>query len=251
MKRIIISVLLIISVLHSFAKTNLTQAQNQANIYYGEGRYSEAAEIYEALLTSETESAALNYNLGNAYYKMGEIGKAILNYERALLIAPDYSDAKHNLVIAQLKIVDKIDATEKFFISRWTGDLINLNTSNRWAYFSAILFVTCAVLMLIYTFGKGGFLRRVAFFSALAAFVISLTMLSFAFVQKNKIEKSAYAIVMDGSVSVKSSPDVSGTDLFVLHEGSKVKIKSTLSDWVEIELDGNVGWVRQKSVEKI
>ena len=251
MKRLTASVLFIFFAFCLFAKPDLTREQNQASIYYSEGKYQEAAEIYENLLTAETASAAVYYNLGNAYYKMGEIGKSILNYERALLVSPNFSDAKYNLEIAQFKVVDKVDGSEKVFISRWISDFINLNASNQWAYFSAILFIVCAALMLAYTFGKGGILRRIAFYTGLATFIISLTMLSFAFVQKNKIEKAAYAIIMDGSITIKSSPDVSGTDLFVLHEGSKVKIRSSLSDWFEIELDGNIGWVRQRAVEKI
>ncbi len=230
------------------ASDNLHQ---QARDAYSNGDYVQAISIYETM-TQEGESDELYYNLGNAYYKNNQIGKAILNYERALRLNPSYDDAAFNLQLANEKIQDKIEPIERFFLSQWIDSLRALLSSNTWAWISIIMFSLTLLAALGYALGLYKWIRKTSFFLMLFFLMFTITTFVFARQQKSYMEKRADAIVMEGSVTVKSSPDESGTELFIIHEGTKVFIKSGLNQWVEISLlDGNVGWVRKSQIEQI
>jgi len=251
MKRTLTFFSFIVIFLYSFA-SGVKEKEGLAQKHYAEGKYEQAISIYKSLLSDENESAELFYNIGNAYYKNGETAKSILNYERALLVSPNFDDAKYNLGIAQLKIVDKIDEIDGFFFTRWIDAISNLMTSDGWAWLSVGLFFVFILFVLIYVFGKNEIFRKIAFFTGVFILFFSFSSLSFAYKHKNKVEKREYAIIMDASTTVKSSPDHSGTDLFVLHEGTKVKIRSALGEWFKVQLaDGNVGWVKKTCLERI
>ncbi len=235
----------------SVAFANLDQQQDKAHKAYSEGDYKQAIALYEAM-AQEGESDALYYNLGNAYYKNNQIGKAILNYERALRQNTSNDDAEFNLMLTNSKIQDKIDPVEVFFLTQWWRNLRSACSSNAWAWTSIVLFVLMLLGILGYAFSPYKWLRKTAFYLAFLFCALSITTFTFARQQKNYLEQRAEAIVMEGSVTVKSSPDESGTDLFVIHEGTKVYIKSSLNEWSEISLaDGNVGWVRKSAIEQI
>lgn len=248
----LIKYLLVLCSLHTslaFATTN-EMLENARNAY-GNGDYIQAISIYETI-NKEGESDNLYYNLGNAYYKNNQIGKAILNYERALRINPSFDDAIFNLQLANAKIQDKIDPIEKFFLTEWVKSLRLLLSSNTWAWISIIMFSLALFSALGYAFSPYKWLRKTSFFMILFFFIFSSTTFIFAKQQKKHMELRSEAIVMEGSVTVKSSPDESGTELFIIHEGTKVSIKSSLNQWVEISLlDGNVGWVKKSQIEQI
>lgn len=102
----------------------LTTLFAQANANYAEGNYTEAVEQYKEVL-AEQPSAEVYYNLGNAYFKQGELSQSILAYERALRLKPTMKDAKHNLQFAQTRIVDNIEDTQSFFLSSWLKTVRN------------------------------------------------------------------------------------------------------------------------------
>ena len=223
----------------------------EANIAYQNGDFSEASALYEQLL-EEGSAPELYYNLGNAYYKQNEIGKSILNYERALRLRPFYADAKYNLAIATERIVDKVEDTQNSFLIVWMNSLIHLMNSNAWAYVSILCFVITAVCFLVFAFSRRLTLRKSAFH--LAWIILLLCVLSgvFSAVSYHRFTSRSEAIVMQGVATVKSSPDVSGTDLFILHEGIKVTIKDSLGKWDEIVLpNGHRGWIEHAMLERI
>ena len=223
----------------------------KAEELYAAKQYVEAADVY-ADMFQYGESAALYYNYANALYKSNQLGLAILNYERALRLDPTNEDVKFNLEFANKMKTDKIEPLERFFLSEWMESLGRLLTSNQWAYASIISFIVVLVLVLLYLFGKKVWLRKLSFFSALFLLVFSIFTMVYAFQIKDYIENNPEAIVLAGSVSVKSSPDDSGTEVFVIHEGTKVNVLSTLSTWSEVRLaDGNVGWLQSSTIEKI
>jgi len=223
-----------------------------ANEKYSEGLYSEAIESYEQILSSGYSSAALYYNLGNAYYKVNDITKAILNYERALLIAPGDEDIKYNLDIANQLVTDKIDTLPEFFLSKWVRQLRMGFSPDQWGIISlAGFFLTGLSFLLFYFLRKRG-MRRLFFIMSIVAIVISGTTLLFGIQQNKQLTERNTAIIVSPTVTGKSSPDEGGTDLFVLHEGVKVWITDQLNNWIEIELaDGNKAWVQEKSLERI
>lgn len=246
--------ILLISVL--FCLTLLTMAQSaalsKANEQYAAGEYESAARLYEDVLASEGVSPELYYNLGNAYYKANEVGRSILNYERALRLSPMFDDARVNLEMAQQKVVDNIVQAPTFFLGRWIENLIKLLSSNQWFYTSIVLFVLALACAFLFIFGRTRMLRKSSFYTAIVLGVLVLISFVFAGVRKDQLVNHREAVVMSGVVTVKSSPDRSGTDLFKLHEGTKVSIKSTLGEWVEIKLgNGSIGWLELENIEKI
>ena len=224
----------------------------EAEEAYAKEDYTQAIELYESVLKSYGESAMVYYNLGNAYYKAGKVAPAILNYERALLLNPGDSDTRFNLQVARQKTVDKIEPIGEFFLTRWIGTVEDVYSADCWAKWgvaSFLLFIGCLVL---FFFSKWIRLKKIGFFAGICFLLISLVANLFADSQQDKLLHRADAIVFASTVTVKSSPDASGTDLFILHEGTKVTIKSTLGEWSEIQLeDGNVGWMPSKEIQQI
>lgn len=247
-------IILIISLILSFSPVLLADGNTlkQANNLYAKGEYSDAAKLYEKILATEGVAPELYFNLGNAYYKTNELGKSILNYERALRLSPMYEDARYNLETAQLKVVDNIARNQSFFIGKWIDLLMKLLNSNQWFWLSLILFLLCLAGAFLFIFGSSHAVRKGSFYVAAIMLGISLLTVFFAGIRKDQMINHREAIIMTGTVSVKGSPDKSGTDLFQLHEGTKVSVKSTLNNWAEIKLgNGNVGWVEQENIERI
>ena len=224
----------------------------EANAKYSSENYAAADSLYQLVIQEEGVSAAVYYNLGNAKYKLGEIGPAILNYERALLLDPDNEDIKFNLEMAKLRTTDKIDELDNFLVSEWNKSVKESMSSDAWAYLSIAFFLVTLVGMALYFFGRIGWLRKTAFFAGIFTFVMCI--ISVLYARSTKEEQVAHdmAIIFAPSVTGKGSPDNSGTDLFLLHEGTKVKVKSRLNGWVEIQIsDGNTGWIPEGALEVI
>ncbi|MFO8000209.1 MAG: tetratricopeptide repeat protein [Marinilabilia sp.] len=224
----------------------------QGNQFYSEGQYEKAIEKYEEVIQSGLESANLYYNLGNAYYKTDQLPNAILNYERALLLAPQDRDIRHNLDLAYNQTADDIEQVESFFISEWFRDLRNLNDSDGWAIWSMAAFILFLAALGFYFFGRNIALKKTAFSLALILLITSATTFTFSYYQKEKLENRDHAIIFASSVNIKSSPDQSGTNLFVLHEGTKVELLNNLGEWWNVRLeDGSEGWIHESDIEVI
>jgi len=232
-------------------QTNVNLLQ-LANELYAQGEFLQAAHLYEQILLEKGVAHELFFNLGNAYFRAHEIARSILNYERALRLNPRFADARYNLELAQARVLDNIIAPEPFFLKRWINKLISDFTSNQWFYFSWILFIISLIGFLLFVFGRSRALRKISFTFAIAILVVSISSLTISAVRKNQFLNHKEAIVMIGVITVKSSPDRSGTHLFELREGTKVRVVSTLGDWVEIMIaDGRIGWVERRQIENI
>jgi len=228
------------------------QRFTKANELYTQGKFEEAAKAYEEILKTGVESPELYYNLGNAYYKSGLLPEAILNYERAKLLAPDDKDITYNLELAQSQTIDKIDKVGKFFLKVWIKDLRNKADSDTWAYMSIAFFTLVIAMLFLFYFSRTVALKKAGFFGGLLFLGLFIFSFSFAYRQKQKLVERNYAIIFAPTVNVKSSPDASGTEIFVLHEGTKVKVIDELGEWRQIELsDGNKGWINVSTIEKI
>lgn len=227
-------------------------AIKEAEVAYTKEDYSKAIELYEGILKSNGESAEIYYNLGNAYYKTGKIAPAILNYERALLLDPGDSDARFNLQMARQKSVDKIEPVGDVFFVRWFDSIQNKGGADSWAKLGIVCFILFIGCLLLFFFSRWIRLKKTGFYLGLLFLVLVIFANIFASNQKDELVNRTHAIVFSPTVTIKSSPDVSGTDLFILHEGTNVTVKSTLGEWSEIELeDGNVGWMPSRDIEKI
>jgi tetratricopeptide (TPR) repeat protein len=197
-------------------------------------------------------SAKLYFNLGNAYYKHGNIPKAILNYERAKLLDPNDDDISFNIELCNQFIVDQIEPLPRPFFVQWYWVIVNINSADEWAVISLIAFVLLLLVALAYFFSPSSVLKKVSFSFGVLFLVVCLSTLGFASQQKKKILQHRSAIIFTPTVTVKGSPDESGTALFVIHEGLKVDVLETVGLWYKIRLiDGNIGWVKKDVLELI
>ena len=228
----------------------LTTLFAQANANYAEGNYTEAVQQYQEVL-AEQPSAEVYYNLGNAYFKQGELSQSILAYERALRLKPTMKDAKHNLQFAQTRIVDNIPDTQSFFLSSWLKTVRNSLNQQAWIIFSISLFVFALVGFFFFAFSRTIWLRKTAFYTSLVALLISICACANAGSLHKRDSLRAEAIITQGIVNAKASPDRSGTDLFTIHEGTKVRITDVIGDWCCIHVGNNIGWIQLAHLERI
>lgn len=217
---------------------------------YAEGKWQEAIEAWNEINAQKVEHKVLYYNLGNAYYKSGELGLAILYYERALKLDPSYADAGFNLQFAQGSLQDKIESVPEFFLSTLLSRIGKVMHSNTWGAIAVFLFIAFVALLVAFLLSGSTIPRRLCFVFALVALLLFAGSMSFASLQKSDYFRKDSAIVMSSVVSVKSSPSAdTSRDLFILHEGTKVKVLDTLGEWTNIELsDGRQGWLPTSGV---
>ena len=224
----------------------------QANHIYGEGKYTEAIAVYKQLLLEKGESALVYYNLGNAYYKINEIAPAILNYERALLLNPRDGDARFNLEMAKLKTVDKIEPLGKFFLVQWLISFCNICSINQWSWIGIISFLLLIGCLTLFSFSRKILWKKVGFYVGILLVVLTITSNIFAYQQKKSLTGKNVAIIFAPTVTIKGAPDKSGTEIVVVHEGTKVFIRSQLGEWSEVVLEnGTIGWIENKMIEII
>ena len=245
--------LVVISLISHFSPlTSNAVTKAQADSAYQQERYQQAAQIYEQLL-KQGESADIYYNLGNAYYRMDDITRAVLSYERALLLSPGDADVRFNLQMARSKTIDKIVPESEMFFVTWYRSLVRLQSVDAWARMAVGTLVCAMLLVLLYIFAQRIWLRKIGFFGGILFFVVFLMSNVFAFQQQQSLLHRTGAIIMRSAVPVKSTPSKNGTDLFILHEGTRVTITDdTMRGWREIRVaDGKSGWIELKDMEVI
>jgi len=220
---------------------------------YTDGDWAGAARAWSDLRASGVESPELYCNLGDALFKQDDLAHAILNYERALKLDPSYADARHNLAFAQTQVQDKIEAVPEFFLEVWGRKLCWLLPSDTWAVLFLLFLAGTLACVLLFLLGRSVAARRGGFIAGIAALVLTLLCLDFAFWQRTDYRKADSAIVTRPVVTVQSAPGRDSVkDLFVLHEGTKVKVLDAVGSWRNIELaDGRQGWLSAESLEII
>ena len=233
-----------------FSASAATKAE--ADSAYAQEHYQQAARLYEEVL-KQGVSADLYYNLGNAYYRMDNITQAVISYERALLLSPGDKDIRFNLQMARSKTIDKITPESEMFFVTWYRSLVNVQSVDAWARVALIALVVAIVLALVYLFSDRIWLRKVGFFGAAALLVVFLASNLFAWQQKRGLDHRTGAVVIRSAVNVKSTPSKNGTDLFILHEGTRVTITDgSMREWKQVRVaDGKEGWLETKDIEVI
>ncbi len=230
---------------HAITKEN-------ADSEYSKGNYQQAIYDYEELLKSGA-SAELYYNLGNAYYRTDNITRAIINYERALLLSPSDDDIRFNLQMARSKTIDKITPKSEMFFVTWMRSVVNLMNVDGWARLSIFSLILSLILVLAYLFAGNIAIRRVGFYGGILFLFLFVLSNVFAFQQKKILGNRNTAIVVAPSATIKKTPSSGASDITVIHEGTKVEIQdNTMKDWKGIRLtDGRDGWIQTKTIEKI
>lgn len=234
----------------SAAPVHVTKAMGDSA--YVRQQYQQAIADYEALLKKGV-SADVYYNLGNAYYRTDNITRAVINYERALLLSPGDPDIRVNLQLARSKTIDKITPESEMFFVTWYRSLVNIMSVDGWATMSLVSLAIAIILALCYLFSGRVWMQKTGFFGAFAMIVIFGLSNLFAWQQKDQLVNRTGAIVISPAAAVKSTPANGGTDLFIIHEGTKVEITdSSMKEWKEVRIaDGKEGWIKASMIEMI
>lgn len=238
-----VTLLIIIAAGNSFAGTGHAVIDS-ANAAYVKADYEKAAKLYEDVLSSGVEAAEVYYNLGNAYFRLNQVGPAILNYEKAKKLAPNDEDILHNLELANQRTIDKIEAVPQLFIEEWKSGFRNTFTEKGWSIVTIISFTLMFVMAGLMIAGRT--VRQRQLYFAVGILLLISTVVSFIMARQQYTAAihNTEAVVMSPTVTAKGSPSDAGTRLFVIHEGTKVQIDDTNGSWVEIRLaNGSVGWV--------
>ena len=251
MKRIFLLIVLIAAAFGLDAQYIQNQEFEKANYYYNEARYDTAVVIYEGIINEGYVSAPLLYNIGNAYFKMRNYPMAILNYEKALKIEPDNADIKQNLAIANALITDKIEPVPEFFLKKLWRSIGDKLSANEWATVSLVLIALVLITLFLYLTARTRGVKKSMFFIGILLIIIALCSIIHASQKWKYMNEHNEAIVMMPTITVKSSPSSSGTDLFVLHEGTKVDIMDKADNWNKIKIaDGSVGWLPSSCITR-
>jgi len=236
----------------AFASNVNAVTKAEADSAYIRGQYQQAIKDYEELL-KQGAAPELYYNLGNAYYRTENITRAVLNYERALLLSPGDRDIRFNLQIASSKTIDKIVPESEMFFFSWYRSLVNLTSVDGWATIALISLALVIFLLLVYLFAERILFRKIGFFGGIVLLLLFLVSNIFGWQQKQGLVNRKGAIIISHYCTVKSSPSKNGTDLFILHEGTKVNIKDgSMKDWKQVRIaDGKEGWIQTNQLEEI
>lgn len=238
MKKYLLILAVALSTFYSQAQPELIF--EKANTLYQQKEYSAAVAMYDSIVNEGFAHAETYYNLGNAHFRLGNLGMAILNYEKALKMNPDDEDAQHNLALANKQVIDEFNVLPTPAMQRIFGDISSVFSSSVWAYFGIGFFVLMALFASIFLYVK-----RQSIFIVLLIITLALgAFAEFMAFGKNQLEQQQFAILTEANSYVKSAPADAAEDLFILHEGTKVKVLDAFGEWMKIKLpDGKIGWI--------
>jgi len=219
---------------------------------YNKGKFFESIESFESILASGSESFETYYNLGNAYYKTNQLPTAIYYFEKALQLNPRNDDAVFNLKLTNEMLQKDAQAIPEAFHTRSANRLMKLFTPDGWALAGIILFIISLSLLIFFLLQTNQRLKRLFFYLSVVGILMTAISLYSGYRLYSSIMNPESAIIMVSSAGVKSSPDVTSADVYVAEAGMKVKILSTLGEWVEVRVpDGNKGWIMKEYVKLI
>jgi len=222
------------------------------NRLYQHGGFEAALDVYGAVVDAGLESADLYYNMGNAAFRSNNIGHAILYYEKALKLDPFHENARHNLEFVSRYRVDTFEEVPRLFIRTWIDKLVRIFPERTWSMLSLALFVLLLASVVLYLFARRLTWKKAGFFSALFGLLFFLITLFSGIARHRNITRPDAGIIVAPSVVVKSSPSESGTELFILHEGTRVGLNEEVTGWRNIRvIDGREGWIRADDFESI
>ena len=222
------------------------QVFEQGNKQYTDENYSAAILLYDSILTSGSESSELYYNLGNCHYKTNDWANAIWHYEKSLQINNN-KKAIHNLELAKLKIIDRIEPLPQLFYKKWWSNLTQTLSTLVWQTIVLFGISFIFILQLISQFSslKSKLITKI--FSTTTLIILLITQTSY---HDNFTKKEA--IIFSETITVNSAPTRNSTNLFTLHAGTKIEIIDIIGDWINIKIaNGNSGWIAQNSIKEL
>ena len=248
-KQFSIVVLLLLCTLRCMAVVNHDEQWKKANAFYEQKQYDSAAFYYEQITALKPKNAEVYYNLGNTYYRLNKIPMAVLNYERALEIDPDYTQARDNLSITQGRIGNHIPKANDIFFITWWQSVSSARNATGWSAGALCAFVLIIVSLWVRRFMKKG--NRLPVQVTGILIFVCLCLLTLAFISAGNSEKATGAVVMEHDSPLMNDQQ-KGKPLALVPEGTTVKILDEKGMWVEVSLpDGRNGWLLQNQITKI
>jgi tetratricopeptide (TPR) repeat protein len=241
----IFTLMFVLLSLASFSNDLLKKAETA----YEKREYKKAIEIYEELVKDGYVSYKLYYNLGNAYYRNHQLGKAIYNYERAKKLDHTDEDVKNNLALAYTKTVDKIEVKENFFVSAVKTNVLSSFSTTTWAWLSIGACALFFLFLYLVIAGQSAAIKRLSFFASVVLLIAFCIVYFLGNSAKNAKEQNNFAIITVTETKVYTEPTSTSTSKFGLHEGTRVRIIDINAEWILIKLEnGNEGWLRLSDV---
>jgi len=223
---------------------------DEATAAYNSGEYEKAIGFYTDILDVGEHSAAVYYNLGNSYYKLNNIAESIYFYEKALLLSPNDEDVKTNLSYAQNMTIDAIDTMPETGLSKLYKSVTGKLTFDQWAYLAVALIILFVLLYILFYYANSSTLKRWSFIGSILALFICIIAIVFAFIQRSDFKDLQPAIIFAEESSIKSEPNASSQQVFVIHAGTKVNVLDQLDEWNKIKLaDGKTGWIQKNELK--
>jgi len=236
--------------MHSLAVSNDNAGWQKGNNFYQQKQYDSAAYYFEQIAAGKPQNAEVYYNLGNTYYRLNKINYAVLNYERALRINPNYNEARDNLILAQGRISSHIPATGDIFFINWWQTITDAGKATGWAVAALAVFAIIFALLLLRLFKRNLVQNIPSQLTGGWVCVCACLLVPAFFSAKNSVQDTG-AVVMVNDAPLMNS-EIKGAPLALVPEGTVVKIKSEKGAWDEVRLpDGRTGWLQQSLVEKI
>ncbi|RMA66137.1 tetratricopeptide repeat protein [Ulvibacter antarcticus] len=249
MKKILYISILLFSVF-CFGQNNPLFEQGKER--YKEGKFQDAIENWMKILKDGEHSSNLYFNLGNAHYKLNQIGPSIYYYEKALQLDPLDSDIKTNLAFAENTRIDAIEPLPKTIFAKWHKTLAGILDFDGWAIVSVVCSMLFVLLFLLYYFSASEKRKRLLFAGSLLSVLLLCLSLAMAFQVQSEVKNDKPAIIFAESVEVKSEPNLGSAVAFRLHEGTKVQVLAEDNDWVRIQLvNGKDGWMPVNDLKKL
>jgi tetratricopeptide (TPR) repeat protein len=223
---------------------------DEATAAYNSGEYEKAIGFYTDILDDGEHSAAVYYNLGNSYYKLNKIAESIYFYEKALLLSPNDEEIKTNLSYAQNMTIDAIDTMPETGLSKLYKSVTGKLTFDQWAYLAIALMIIFVLLYILFYYANSSTLKRWSFIGSILALFICIIAIVFAFIQRSDFKDLQPAIIFAEESSIKSEPNASSQQVFVIHAGTKVNVLDQLDEWNKIKLvDGKTGWIQKNELK--
>ncbi|MDE6525850.1 MAG: tetratricopeptide repeat protein [Muribaculaceae bacterium] len=258
MKKFIAIATIAVAALHCSALTTGERADSA----YNKENYREAIELYRQSIEQDGKSVTAYYNLGNAYFRNDNPGKAVLSYERALRLDPTDADARQNLEFVRSRIQDKPEDDTAFF-ARILRDLRNSFTPDVWAWTAFTLFVLLLGAIALYIFSRNVAARKTGFFGGIVVLVLFVYTLTTAYDSMATASSHESAVVTAPSTQLSSAPRAARTasdKVVAIHEGTKVEIVDSVATpddpvspvWYNVKINnGTKAWLRASDVERI
>lgn len=224
----------------------------QANEDYTQGQYQKAIDTYEAILATDNFSTEIYYNLGNAYFKTKQKGKAVLNFERALLANPSDEDAAYNLAILNQQLADNLDQVDTFFLKKWWQNFYRSASADFWSFLTLTFLWLGIGGLILWLLSKERAKKKQGFIGGIALLLLSLLFFFAARSQAYFEQNSQLAILVESVIDLRNGPDQQSTSILKIHEGLKVELLDQIDDWYKVKLsNGEQGWLPKESLEEI